>query len=60
VINYYEVPLVYSTLEVTYDLQNSRYYVEGLDNERGGTMDFSRELKERDFSPAAVRRESRR
>lgn len=60
VINYYEIPLVYSTLEVTYDLKSSRYYVEGLDNERGATMDFDRELKERDFSPAAVRRESRR
>ena len=56
VINFYDVPLVYSTLEVTYDLEDGRYYAEGLDNERGKTLDFSRGLEERDFSPTAVRR----
>ncbi|MAD43424.1 MAG: outer membrane lipoprotein-sorting protein [Oceanospirillaceae bacterium] len=59
-INYYEVPVVYTTLEVTYDLKDGRYYAEGLDNERGSTMNFSYDLSERDFSPSAVRREARR
>jgi len=58
VINYYEVPVVYTTLEVTYDLKDGRYYAEGLDNERGSTMNFSFDLDERDFSPSAVRREA--
>jgi len=57
-INYYDVPLMYSTLEVTYDLKDGRYYAEGLDNERGRTLDFSRDLRERDFSPTAVRRQA--
>ncbi len=57
-INYYDVPLMYSTLEVTYDLKDGRYYVEGLDNERNRTLDFSKNLKERDFSPTAVRRQA--
>ena len=57
-INYYDVPLMYSTLEVTYDLKDGRYYAEGLDNERNRTLDFSKNLKERDFSPTAVRRQA--
>merc|ERR1712000_714113 len=60
VINYYEVPVVYTTLEVTYDLEDGRYYAEGLDNERDSTMNFSYDLSERDFSPSAVRREAKR
>lgn len=57
-INYYEVPLMYTTLEVTYDLKDGRYYAEGLDNERPATLDFSISLDPRDFSPSAVRREA--
>lgn len=57
-INYYEIPLVYTTLEVTYDLESGRYYAEGLDNERGGTLTFSKNLNGDDFSPNAVRREA--
>ncbi|WP_396587147.1 DUF1329 domain-containing protein [Bermanella sp. R86510] len=57
-INYYEVPMVYSTLEVTYDLEQDRYFVEGLDNERDPIsmdVDFSR----REFTSSALRREAR-
>ena len=57
-INYYEVPLIYTTLEVTYDLLSGRYYVEGLDNERDSTLNFSMDLNADDFSPNAVRREA--
>ncbi len=59
-INFYDVPMVYPTLEVTYDLQSGRYYAEGLDNERPSTVDFSERLTPRDFSTSAVRREAKR
>lgn len=59
-INFYDVPMVYPTLEVTYDLQSGRYYAEGLDNERGETANFSERLTPRDFSTSSVRREARR
>ncbi len=57
-INYYEVPMSFSTLEVTYDLPDRRYYVEGLDNERD-PMDFSVSFKRKEFTSSALRREAR-
>ena len=60
-INYYDVPLMYPTLEVTYDLQSGFYYAEGLDNERNQTISFADNgLRERDFSTSAVRRSVKR
>jgi len=59
-INYYDVQLVFPTLEVTYDLENNRYYAEGLDNERGSTLNFNEAFTKRDFSTSAVRREAKR
>lgn len=59
-INYYEVPLVFSTLENTYDFKDGRYFVEGIDNDRGATYDFSGDYTMRDFTTSAVRREARR
>ncbi len=58
-INYYEVPTLWSTLDVFHDIQSRRYIAIGLDNE-AKMYDFSKELKERDFTPAALRREGRR
>mgnify|MGYP005988778897 FL=1 len=58
-INYYEVPTLWSTLDVYHDIQSRRYIAIGLDNETK-MYDFSTELKERDFTPAALRREGRR
>ena len=57
-ITHYEVPLVFSTLETTYDLEDGRYYVEGLDNERA-PMDFSVDTSRREFTSSAMRREAR-
>lgn len=55
VINYYEVPAMWTTLEVHTDLQAGRYLAYGLTNET--TMyDFSVELTEAGFSPDALRR----
>jgi hypothetical protein len=59
VINYYEKPLIWSTLEVHTDLQAGRYLALGLDNEFPMcTQDVV--TKSRDFTPAALRREGRR
>ena len=58
-INYYEVPTLWSTLDVFHDIQSRRYIALGLDNE-AKMYDFSKKLNERDFTPAALRREGRR
>jgi len=58
-INYYEVPTLWSTLDVYHDIQSRRYLAIGLDNETK-MYDFSKTLNERDFTPAALRREGRR
>ncbi len=57
-INYYEKPLMWPTLEVHTDLQAGRYLAFGLDNEyRMCTWDS--DLTSRDFTPAALRSEGR-
>ena len=58
-INYYEVPTQWSTLEVFHDIQSRRYLAIGLDNE-AKMYDFSVQLKDKDFTPSALRREGRR
>ena len=59
VINYYEVPTIWTTLEVTTDLPAGRYVAFGLDNE-GKIYDFSIKRKADDFTPAARRRQGQR
>ena len=58
-LNYYEVPTQWSTLEVYHDFQSRRYIAMGLDNE-AKMYDFSAKLKEKDYTPSALRREGRR
>ena len=59
VINYYEKPLIWPTLEVHTDLQAGRYVAFGLSNEFPMcTWDSAR--RSRDFTVAALRREGRR
>ncbi|NQY62746.1 MAG: DUF1329 domain-containing protein [Alteromonadaceae bacterium] len=58
-INYYEVPAQWSTLDVFHDLQSRRYIAMGLDNE-ARMYDFSANLKDKSFTPSALRREGRR
>ncbi len=60
VINYYDVPTVWTTLEVHYDLQSGRYIAVGLNNEEPITYDFSPQLAMRDFSTGSLRRAGRR
>ncbi|MDX1633811.1 MAG: DUF1329 domain-containing protein [Marinobacter sp.] len=57
--NYYELPGVWSSLEVFHDLQARRYHVQGLDTEEPQTRVFTDEVpNKRYFSPASLRRRS--
>ena len=58
-LNYYEVPTHWSTLDVYHDLNSRRYIAIGLDNEEK-MYDFQVDFKDREFTPAALRREGRR
>ncbi len=58
-LNYYEVPTPWATLEIYHDLNSRRYLATGLDNEED-MYDFSVDLKDRDFTPQALRREGKR
>lgn len=58
-VNYYEIPTHWSTLDVNHDLDSRRYLAVGLDNEER-MYEFNVELKERDFTPQALRKEGRR
>ncbi|WP_221030890.1 DUF1329 domain-containing protein [Actomonas aquatica] len=55
-INYYDVPVFWSTLEVHTDLVAGRYLAIGLDNDQQ-MYDFSIQRGERDYSPNALRRD---
>jgi hypothetical protein len=52
-IEVWDVPLLWSTLEVFHDLQQQRYLVNGLDNERQNWR-FSEGSDPREFSPNAL------
>ena len=53
-INYYEVPLTWSTVLTIYDLQNGRYLAMGLDNEYDLPR-FDLPLDRKTFTPEALR-----
>jgi hypothetical protein len=57
-INYYDVPVLWSTLDVYHDLVQDRYLVTGLDNARN-TYRFSEGSDPREFSPNALSYEVR-
>ena len=55
--NYYELPGVWTVLDVYHDLQARRYHVLGLDTEEGSTRKFTNDVPNRRyFSPASLRR----
>ncbi len=56
VVNYYDLPTVWTTLEVHTDLQAGRYLAIGLDNEEETMYDFSIERSLDDYTPMALRR----
>jgi len=53
-INYYQMPLLWTTLEVHHDLLNGRYIAYGLDNQ-SQPYDFSFETSPKNFTPQALR-----
>lgn len=55
-INYYDVPMFWSTLEVHTDLQAGRYLAIGLDNETR-MYEFNLKRTPADYTPAALSRE---
>ncbi|MGH8494929.1 MAG: DUF1329 domain-containing protein [Gammaproteobacteria bacterium] len=56
VINYYDVPNLWTTVEATYDLQSGRYLTLNMTNEESITYDFDVSYSVSDFSPSALRR----
>ena len=56
---FYEVPMLWTTLETHHDLQTRRFVSYRLNNERG-TARFDLEISPREFSPQALRRKGRR
>lgn len=57
-LNYYEVPVLWSTLDVIHDLRARRYIAYGLDNQED-MYDFSKKMNYRQFTSSALRREGR-
>src|SRR6188474_1885921 len=56
VIQYYDVPALWTVLETVYDLSNGRYLALGLDNEEPRSRDFSQKRTIADYQPAALQR----
>jgi hypothetical protein len=54
IINYYDQPLVWDTIEAHYDLKSGRYIASGLDNLEA-CYDFGIKMSPEDFSPQALR-----
>lgn len=60
-VNYYEVPTLWSALDVYHDLNAQRYYVGFLDNEESSLLQFSDEPPpDGYFSPQSLRRRGKR
>jgi hypothetical protein len=56
VINYYELPNLWTTLELVMDLSNGRYLALGLQNEEGKSYDFTIKRSPADYQPNALQR----
>ena len=55
VINYYDLPTLWTTLELVMDLQNRRYLALGLQNEESRSYDFTIQRTVADYQPNALR-----
>ena len=54
VINYYDVPTLWTTLELVMDLSNGRYLALGLQNEAARSYDFTIKRVPADYQPSAL------
>ena len=60
-MNYYEVPVLWTALDVYHDLQARTYYAGFLDNEEESTLEFSDDPPPASyFSPQSLRRRGKR
>ena len=55
-INYYELPTLWTDLEVVMDLTNGRYLALGLQNEQPKSYDFAIKRTASDFQPSVLER----
>ncbi len=53
-MNYYELPNLWTTLELVMDLSNGRYLAMGLQNEEPKSDDFSAKRTPADYQPSAL------
>jgi len=53
-MNYYELPNLWTTLELVMDVSNGRYLAMGLQNEESKTYDFSVKRTPADYQPSAL------
>ncbi len=56
VINYYDVPNLWTTLELVMDVSNGRYLALGLQNEEAHSYDFTIKRTPSDYQPNALQR----
>ena len=54
-MEYYELPTLWTTLELVMDLQNRRYLALGLQNEESRSYDFAIQRSAADYQPNALR-----
>ena len=54
-INYYNVPTYWTTLELTYDLQNRRYLALGFEESADKSIDFGIKRTLQDYAPGSLR-----
>jgi len=59
-IFFYDHKVPWYAIETLYDLQSGRYLALGLDNEEEGSYKFGFDRKEKEYTPAALRRAGRR
>lgn len=55
VINYYNVPTLWTTMETTYDLQSRRYLALGFEDDPNKSYDFNIKRTLQDYTAAALR-----
>ncbi|WP_291948528.1 DUF1329 domain-containing protein [Marinobacter sp.] len=58
-IRYYNEPVFWTTMEMTYDLKSKRYYIDGLDN-GFPAYDFNPGFRGSEFTASSARRAARR
>jgi len=58
-INYYDVPMIWDTMQVHYDLQNGRYLAYGLNNQ-DAIEEFGIEVSVNEYNPSILRQMGRR